>query len=442
MVLAIDVGTSRIKASLVDAGGNLIGSTSISETSLEAGALLSAVASAIDDAIEGATGPITDVAFSTFWHGLLFLDAAKTPTGPISTWEDTTATPSAHALHAAVDPFDYHRRTGCFLHPSYPAVRIHAAVGRNATFTRILGPGEWLIMALFGEPFTSPSMASGTGLAKLNGVAYDDDTLEMVGVDATVLPPIRTEPLSDLKPEWAARWPVLATARWFLPVGDGAAETIGSDCIAGGRAAFKLGTSGAIRVVVDDSPVPPERLFTYTIDGKRALVGGATSNAGNLLAWARRTLGIDDGDIEAALGRPRGAHGLSVDPYLAGERAPKWAIESNGRIQGIRLSTTALDITQALIEAATDNLTALVEEVEAWHGRPFDLVASGGVIESHPMWTRLLVERLGRPLYAAPSPHSGARGAALLALHDLGISIPPAPLKEIDIQSLPRMRTC
>ena len=69
----------------------------------------------------------------------------------------------------------------------------------------------------------------------------------------------------------------------------------------------------------------------------RWVVGGATNNGGNVLRWLGRVIGADLADpdtglTELAATAPPGAEGLLMLPYLAGERAPRWAGDPYGAL--------------------------------------------------------------------------------------------------------------
>ena len=149
-----------------------------------------------------------------------------------------------------------------------------------------------------------------------------------------------------------------AQARWFSAIGDGAASNLGSG-------ATHDGVDGAQHrheccAAAGCSPEKRRRrlgCFRYRVDGRRSLVGGAVSNAGNLRAWCVRELrlDIDEAGLERALAaRPAPRHGLTVEPLWSAERSPDWEEDSHGAIRGITQRTTALDILQAATEATYD----------------------------------------------------------------------------------------
>ncbi|MEZ4735178.1 MAG: hypothetical protein R3E79_49415 [Caldilineaceae bacterium] len=86
-----------------------------------------------------------------------------------------------------------------------------------------------------------------------------------------------------------------------------------------------IGTTGAMRVVVDPNlDQVPDGLWLYRVSGKQGLLGGATTEGGNLFAWLRETLQLPPmAQLEKELAaREPAAHGLTVLPFVAGERAP------------------------------------------------------------------------------------------------------------------------
>ena len=451
MVIALDVGTSSARAALYDDAGRPVEgrfrqihyepmTTPDGGVEHDARTLLEAVATCLDVVCGGArTAAIRGVGVTTFWHGLLGFDAGGTPATPLYMWADSRSAGEAALLRAALDERALHARTGCHLHASYwPAKLRWLGRDRPDVVRRVArwgSLGEHLELELFGESATTVSMASGTGLFDQERERWDPEALAAAGVDADRLFPLvdRTTPRRGLRRPWAARWPALREAPWFPAVGDGAASNVGSDCIGTDRIALNLGTSAALRVVTGPPVTPPRGLWRYALDRRRAMLGGATSEGGNVYAWCRELLRLPADDaLEAALARlPPDGHGLTVLPFVAGERAPGWRGHRRAVIAGLSLDTSALDIARAALEAVALRL-ALVYDLLAPHAAPgHRIVASGGAARSR-VWRRILADALGRPLTLSQEPEATSRGAALLALEALGalpdLRAAPAPL--------------
>jgi gluconokinase len=114
------------------------------------------------------------------------------------------------------------------------------------------------------------------------------------------------------------------------------------------------------------------------------------------------------------------SHGLTVLPFLAGERAPGWAGHARGAIDGLSLATTPLEILRAAMEAVAYRLFLVFEMLRPLvPGDPL-VVASGGALLRSPAWLQIVTDVLGRPVAACGVAEATSRGAALLALEALG----------------------
>jgi gluconokinase len=118
-----------------------------------------------------------------------------------------------------------------------------------------------------------------------------------------------------------------------------------------------------------------------------------------------------------------------VMPYHAGSRPPLDLAAGSGAITGLSLTTTAVEILAATLEAVCYRLAAGYEALAAsLPGEP-DVVASGGAIVASPWWQQTLADVLGRPVRVVDEPETSARGAALLAL---GQTTDPATVRVVD----------
>src|SRR5256712_3196934 len=302
LVLALDVGTSGVRSFLFDVAGRPVASaiahrdrpvrtSTDGEASLDADERVRATASAIDETLARAgrrVGEIAVVAFSTFWHSVLGIDERGRPTTRVLTWADTRARGAAAALRGELDPTVTHARTACTFHASYlPAKLRYLRESDPAAFARTrrwLSLGEYTYLRLFGDARAAHGMAPATGLYAQRLRRGDEPLLAHLALPSAALSPIWDEPQTALRREFARRWPALARVPWVPAIGDGACSNVGAGAVGRDVAAIFLGTSGAIRVLfeTDDPPVVSGG-WTYHLDARRVVAGGALSNGGDRL---------------------------------------------------------------------------------------------------------------------------------------------------------------
>jgi gluconokinase len=389
-IVALDVGSSSVRAvAYGDDGVPEPGDAHLPYTSRDADELVDACRAVLAHVGEGDA-----LAISCFWHSLVALDEHDRPVTAILTWRDMEDDPPA------LDPVAYHRRTGCFLHPSFwPAKLAGLSAKRYVSFA------DYLLLRLTGELVTSVSMASGTGVFDPNSLVWDTETLGAVGADVVQLPPVSDEQVAGV-------WPAL---------GDGACSNIGSGCVERGRAAVTIGTSAAARVVYQASSSEPKPgIFLYRLDDSRFCEGGALSDGGNLHAWLEHALrDAEPADVPD--------HGLTFLPFLGGERALGWDPDRRGLVSGLTFATSPGEIAQAALEGVVYRLADVLDAI----GGIESVVATGHALLVNDAWLQILADVLGRPVEVSGEPEGSARGAAVVALERVGVSVPPAPVARV-----------
>jgi gluconokinase len=443
LILTIDIGTSSVRVLLFDARGRVVETVVAQERYAthvttdgaaedDPDAALDRIARCIDTALAQA-GPLAPfiggVAVDTLVSNILALDTDGRPITPMVIYADTRNDSDADRLRAELDEHAVHDRTGCLLRTSYWPARLawyrrtQPEIWRQAAHWVTLG--EYLELQLFGRCRVSYSAASWSGLLDRRRLIWDAPLLEWLGVRHDQLSPLVDvgEPLRGLREPFAMRWPVLRDIPWFPAIGDGAAANIGSGCAGPSRIALTVGTTGALRVVLPEAPQAPAGLWCYRVDGRRSLLGGATSEGGNVYAWMRDTLQLGSLDtLEQELAQlPPDAHRLTILPFLAGERSPGWAGNVQATISGITLNTTPLDILRAGLESVAYRFALIAEGIHALSDRQGRLIASGGALLKSPTWLQIIADVLGRPVAVSAEPEATSRGVALLALEALGV---------------------
>jgi hypothetical protein len=142
------------------------------------------------------------------------------------------------------------------------------------------------------------------------------------------LPAVSHDPSQreGLNLEFAARWPLFAQARIFLPIADGAAANVASFQRDALTASLTVGTSAALRVAINRTSAAsvPSGLWRYPISEELCVCGGALTDGGSIFGFMSRLFGITPDDVAAAAAMRPFAHGLVCQPFVSGERSTRW----------------------------------------------------------------------------------------------------------------------
>lgn len=441
-VLAIDIGTSSVRAILYDATGRPVPGRHAQigyeidtghdgRSSFDANALRHLTETVIDE-VCGHLGDesITAVGISCFWHSLIGLDEAGMPITPVYYWGDNRSVEQVDQLRSTLDQHVWRARSGCLFHSSYwPAKLLWLAQTDPDVFARVrqwTAPTGVLSRAWIDSDALSLCMASGTGMVDLATGKWITEFGDVLRIDPATLPPIVDRDASaHLNGAYAARWPQLAGARWYPALGDGACAAIGSGSTDATRIGMTLGSSGATRAPFP-APLgayPPlhDDLWIYRIDRQTALYGAAISNGGLMLDWTLALMDDPEGALrETAAALPPASHGLTILPFLSAERAPIWNDRARGVISGLSLATTRAEVLLAATESVAFQLAETCDAVRAISPEDAVIIANGAALLKSDLLLQIVTDTLNAPIVALdPNLESAARGAAILALSNL-----------------------
>ncbi|MDD7920089.1 gluconokinase [Actinomycetospora callitridis] len=444
LVLGVDIGTTATKAVAFASDGTDHGHGEAPHhlDEPEPGAAVQdpeAIWEAVGDAVRDAVaqvdpGRVAALSFSSAMHGLLALDARGDPVGPLLTWADSRAADVARELRAREGALALHRRTGTPIHPMSPLVKLawlrRARPSLHAAAHTWGGIKEFVLARATGARVADTSCASGTGLLDVATGAWDPEALAIAGITADALgePVATTAVVGELR---VRDWGLPAGVPVVAGGGDGPLANLGVGAVRPGVAACSIGTSGALRVAVERPAVDPRgRVFCYGLADRRWVVGGAITNGGLVLDWARETLHRDVDDLLAAADAvPAGADGLLALPHLLPERAPHWDIGGAGALVGLHRRHTAGHVARALLEGVCLQLRLVLDSLRE-AGLAVDEVRATGGFARSTLWRRLLTDALDLPV-GFPTVDQGpafgaAFGAALLGMQGVGL-LPPGP---------------
>ncbi len=450
LVLALDIGSSSVRCSAYDPTGAYLANSRRGQQyrNNRDGTLdLETVTRSCEQAMDGtlaavrataAGASVVGVGLSVFalsWVGVDAHGQAATPLYSYACRHGAQAAgPLRVRLQAAGQTDAIYAASGVPIHTAYaPALLwgLHTADPHMLTRVRWWQTlGAFLLSRWFGQvPAPISTCEAGwTGLEDRFAGDWLSTWTDYLPLQAAQLPPLQdyTQGLQGLKPEWAARWPALADTPFFLAVGDGAAANIGSGSLDHRTLAVTIGTSAAVRVLVPDVPMgtappAPAGLWCYRVDRTRHLLGGALTDGGNVVRWLHDMLARPQANLDqAAADLPPDAHGLTLLPFLHGERSPGWADNASMTIHGITAATRPSHLLRAGMEAVAFRLILIARLLESQLHPAAVILASGGALVHSPTWRQIVADLFGREVRLLQDTEVTSRGAALLAWEALG----------------------
>ncbi|XVU20857.1 gluconokinase [Actinoplanes sp. CA-054009] len=453
VVIGIDTGTTATKGVAAGPDGQLRALVSVhyplsvpgpGRAELDPAHLRDAAVKALVDvaaACHEQGDRVIAVSLSAFLHGLVPMDGDGAPLGPLVTWADGRAGKQCDEIIEAGLGKKLQGRTGTPVHPMSPLTKL--AWWRENDPETLRGTPRWggvkelVLAAVADEPFLLDlSVASGTGLYDIHERRWDPEALEIGGVRAGQLAEVvGTTQRLRLNAGVARAAGLDPATPLIIGAADGPLANLGVGATPAGVAAISLGTSGALRTVVDRPTADKAgRLFCYALTDDRWVIGGAVNNAGSVVRWAGESFaagferpgaeGEDADERDAALlieaqGVAPGSDGLLCLPYLLGERAPWWRSGLRGAYLGLRREHGRAHLVRSAVEGVCQQL-ALVRDSFTAEGIPVTEVrATGGAVASE-LWVGVLAAALDLPVSVADTPEGTALGACLLARHALG----------------------
>ncbi|WP_239615042.1 gluconokinase [Cohnella mopanensis] len=450
-MIGVDIGTTSTKAVLFEEDGKPVAkadegyplhtpTASVAEQDPEQ--IFRAVIQTIKQVVlEGRvhSDQVMFVSFSSAMHSVIAVDAEGKPLTPCITWGDNRSAEWADRLKNEMGGQQIYSRTGTPIHPMSPLPKLmwlrHEKEDIFRKADKFISIKEYVLAKLFGEYVVDYSIASATGMMNLRNLDWDEEALAIAGITSDRLSRLvpTTYVLEGMKTVYSAEMGVSDSTPFVIGASDGVLSNLGVNAIEPGVVAATIGTSGAIRTVVDQPMTDPKgRIFCYALTEKHWVIGGAVNNGGMLFRWARdefaaseketaRRLGIDPYDLLTQIVEKvtPGADGLLFHPYLTGERAPLWNSNARGSFFGLNLHHRKEHMIRAVLEGVIFNLYTVLLAMEEQIGRPTKIHATGGFARS-PLWRQMMADIFDQEVIIPESYESSCLGAAVLGLYATG----------------------
>ena len=426
MYLGLDLGTSGVKALLIDGAQRIIASAtgdldvsrprpgwSEQEPADWVRAAEEAVAS-LKASHPNELAAVRGIGLSGQMHGATLLDRSDQVLRPCILWNDTRSFVEAAELDA--DP-RFREITGNIVFPGFTAPKL-VWVNRKepdvfARVRRVLLPKDYLRLWLTGEHISEMSDSAGTAWLDVASRRWSPELLAATGLDESHMPALveGTEPGGTLRAELAGRWGMQSNVVVAGGAGDNAASACGMGTVRPGAAFVSLGTSGVL-FAANGSYLPnPEsavHTFCHALPGAWHQMGVILS-ATDSLNWLSDVTGREAAELTGELGDElKAPTGVSFLPYLSGERTPHNDAVIRGSFTGLAHESSRSVLTQAVLEGVAFAFRDSLNALQAAGTELSRVTAIGGGSRSR-YWLKAIATALG---IAVDIPADGDFGAA------------------------------
>jgi xylulokinase len=436
MYLGIDVGTSSVKAVIMDDLGLVLDQASAKLSVSRPHPLWSeqdpadwwaATNEAVAALKPDLRRAVRSIGLAGQMHGATLLGSDGKALRPAILWNDGRSGAECAALEAHVPGMTQitgNRAMPGFTAPKLAWVRDHEPDIFAAT-KMVLLPKDYVRLCMTGDTASDMSDSAGTLWLDVAARDWSDVMLDATGLDRSHMPKLYegSEVTGQLRAELAVAWG-MARVAVVAGGGDNAAGAVGVGVVHAGDAFLSLGTSGVLFLANDGyrpNPAGGVHSFCHALPNRWHQMSVILS-AASCVDWAAKLCGVKDAAALFALIEARGAP-TSTEmflPYLSGERTPHNDPAAKGVLFGLTHESDAAALGQAVLEgvafAFRDGVDALLDSGAAINGIT---VIGGGARSAY--WGKILSSALGRPLVYRDGGEVGpAYGAARLAQLGLG----------------------
>lgn len=448
--IGIDIGTSSVKALLIDSGGRVI-KTAVPEYSFQTPKPLWAEADPLDwwEATQQAikelllkvqSSEIAGIGLTGQMHGMVAMNKEGSVLRPCIMWNDQRSHLECDEITERVGQKKILSITGNPVLPGFTAPKILWTQKNEpdlfALIDKVVLPKDFIRYKLTGSFFSDVSDASGTSLLDVGKRTWSQEMFDCMGWPISWMPEVTesTEVSAKISAEAATLTGLLEGTPVVAGGGDCAAQAVGSGIVEEGKVSVTLGTSGVVFAQSDEYRVEPNgklHAFCHAVPGKWHVMGVMLSAAGSF-QWYKNQFGMEEQRIEKEGGANAyetltkeaqqviaGSEGLFFLPYLSGERTPHPDPYARGCFIGMSLRHQKKHHTRAVLEGVSYGLNDSLSMMQELGVNPNEIILSGGGSRS-ALWKQMLADIFATPCAMVNALEGAAYGAAILAAVGVG----------------------
>ncbi|MEG1524537.1 MAG: FGGY family carbohydrate kinase [Clostridia bacterium] len=443
-VVALDLGTTSIKAMVFDLEGCICGEAAQEETLLfpddhqieqSPHAWYETAATVICDAVEHAgieRKLVRAIGISSQGISVVPVDRNFIPIRNAICWLDTRAKTECNCIEEALDKERIYDVTGKFLLPAYTMPKL-LWLKRNEPDVylradKFLLPMDYAIARFTGKALTDHSMAAGTMLYDIKQASWSEELLSILSLNKEKLPEIRWSGTvaGTLLPEAAERCGLTTDVLVMVGGQDQKVAAFGANLVEG-SATISMGTAGAFEFLLNAPMLHPERslpTFPY-VRRNNWVMEGCINTAGAAIKWVKNTVFSEVTYKEMndlAKCSAQGAGGVLFYPYLTAPGTPHKGEYWAGGYMPLTLKTSRADMARALYEGLSYESRLNLDAAERAGVAVGRLSIFGGGSKSQ-IFCDILAHVTGKTIRSYQCAEFGCIGAASLAIEGMGLDL-------------------
>lgn len=348
------------------------------------------------------------------------------------TWQDKRSNDINNRILAEHSMKDIYRKTGLRSNPYFSMPKMmwfkeEAPLIYSRT-AKLIGVQDYIIYLLTGEFKTDTSQAARTMLMNIETFEWDEDMLEISGIDkeklCDLLPPGAIA--GSLLNEKAKKYNLSAKIPVIMAGGDQQNAALALNILKPGKAEANTGT-GTFIIAHTDKPVFDQEariLCSASAVPGKWILEASIFNTGSAYRWVRNELYGEDADFkdlnEEASASPIGSNGVLYLPHFEGSAAPFWNPFSKGLFFNLSLGTKRGDMTRSILEGIgleIANNIALIEDV----GGAIEEISVAGGLTNSSLFNQIQADILFKPIVRYEDNEASSLGATMSAFVTLGV---------------------
>lgn len=281
-------------------------------------------------------------------------------------------------------------------------------------------PKDYIRLKLTGNIGTEITDASSTLLFDTAKLKWSDEMVSRLDINKDILPNCSTPCTiaGSINPESALSTGLCIGIPVVFGAGDQPTQALGNGIIEPGTVSVTIGTGGQVFTPVNTpifDPLLRTHTFCHAIPNTWNIMG-ATLSAGLSMQWLQKILGLESFDEMSTFAdtiKP-GSEGIIFLPYLTGERTPHMDPNATGMFYGLTLKHNKANLIRAVMEGVIFSLKDCLDIFYSLNLKTNKIIASGGGAKS-TTWKQIIADVFGYDIYTSSATEQASVGATILA---------------------------